>query len=185
MDIEAIYTQYHKNVFNYIAFRISNPFDAEELASAVFENAMRGFRTYKPMLAPMEAWLIGIAKNVVTDYLRSMKHVRLVPLEDAAELASTQRQPEEMAVIHEENAALLQAMARLNDRERQVLSMKFATDLKNYEIAGLMRISESNVGVLTHRAIQKLRKILGEESASHAGKQPKPSSRVHRRMQEN
>ena len=182
MDIEAVYRQYYKNVYNYIAFRISNPFDAEELASAVFENALRSFRTYKPTLAPMEAWLIGIAKNAVTDYLRGKKHVRLVPLEDAAGLASTQKQPEEAAIVNDESAALLRAMARLNDRERQVLSMKFATDLKHHEIAALMRISESNVGVLTYRAIRKLRKILGEERAFHEEEPPATNRRVHRRM---
>jgi len=175
MDIEAVYRQYYKNVYNYIAFRINNHFDTEELTSTVFENAMRRLHTYKPMMAPVEAWLIGIAKNVVTDYLRQKRHVLLVPLDDVIGLFASQRQPEEVAVEKEENALLIRAMARLKDKERQVLSMKFATDLKNYEIAEVMRISESNVGVITYRAIRKLRKILGEESAFDEKNRSKPN----------
>jgi len=184
MDIEAVYRQYYRNVYNYIGFRINNHFDAEELASTVFENAMRRFHTYKPMLAPMEAWLIGIAKNVVTDYLRGKKRVHLVPIDDIVGLFSPQRQPEEVAVAHEENAALMRAMSRLKDKERQVVSMKFATDLKNYEIADVMCISESNVGVIMHRAIRKLRKILGEESGLDEKKQPEKERTVSGRVQE-
>jgi RNA polymerase sigma-70 factor (ECF subfamily) len=41
--------------------------------------------------------------------------------------------------------------------------MKFATGLKNVEIAELMGISESNVGVLAHRAAKKLKQIMARE----------------------
>ncbi len=163
---ESIYTQYYKNVYNYISFRIDNHFDSEELASTVFENVIRKFHTYKPSYAPMEAWLIGIAKNVVTDYLRSKKRKFFAPfvsIEDVLSIASKGSQPEEIIVKNETNKELICAMSKLKDKERQVLSMKFSTDLKNCEIANILGISESNVGVIVHRAIKKLMKILGKE----------------------
>ena len=161
---ETIYRQYYKNVYNYIGFRINNHFDCEELASSVFENAIRKFHTYKPEVSPIEAWLIGISKNVVTDYLRSKKHKFFIPIDEIAELVSFERQPEEITVLNEDNKALIQAMSRLKDKERQVLSMKFATDLRNNEIAQILNISDSNVGVIIHRSIQKLKKFLDEEN---------------------
>ena len=51
------------------------------------------------------------------------------------DLVSFHKQPEEVIVTNEENKALIQAMTKLKRQERQVLSMKFATDLKNNEIA--------------------------------------------------
>jgi len=165
--LEDIYRQYYKNVYNYICFRINNHFDAEELASTVFENAIQRFQTYKPMLSPVEAWLIGIAKNVVTDHLRRRKHKVFVPIDEIASLISEYRQPEEVAVVNEQNRALIQAMARLKEKERQVLSMKFATDLRNNEIARILKVSDSNVGVIVHRAVQKLRRILEEEDGRY------------------
>ena len=161
--LEAIYNQHYDSVYNYICFRINNHFDAEELASDAFENAIRRFHTYRPDLAPIQAWLIGIAKNVVSDYFRSKRRKTFIPLDDAAELISLDRQPEEIIVFDEDNRALIQAMSTLKDVERQILSMKFATDLKNHEIALVLNISDTNVGTIVYRAVKKLKKILDRE----------------------
>lgn len=163
--LEAIYRKYYKNVYNYISFRINNHFDSEELANTVFENVIRKFHTYKPERAPTEAWIIGIAKNVITDYLRSRKHTYFISLEDVFGLASSAERPEEVAVRNEEHRELIHAMSKLKDKERQILSMKFATDLKAREIADILGISESNAGVTAHRAIKKLMKLMGKERA--------------------
>ena len=86
----SVYRQYHKKVYNYISFRINNHFDAEELASLAFEKAVRNWERYNPAL-PIEGWLIGIAKNTVTDYLRSKGRRSFVPLDNIIELVSTNR----------------------------------------------------------------------------------------------
>jgi len=160
--LESIYLQYYKNVYNYIGFRINNHFDAEELTSLVFEKVIIKWESYNPSF-PMEAWLIGIAKNTVTDYLRSQKRKYFVSLDSIITLISPNRQPEDVVVINEENEALMVAMAKLKKQERQILSMKFATDLKYHEIANLLGISDSNVRVIAHRALKKLRKFIEEE----------------------
>jgi len=159
--LESIYRQHYKNVYNYISFRISNHSDTEELASLVFEKAMVSWKRYKSDL-PAEAWLIGIAKNTVTDYLRRKKRRHFVTLDSVIKLASFNRQPEEVAVVNEDNRALITAMSKLKEQERQILSMKFATSLKHDEIAVIMGISASNVGVIVHRALKRLRKLLEE-----------------------
>jgi len=158
--LENIYCQYHKNVYNYICFRINNHDDAQELAQTVFEKVINRWNSYNSAYA-VEGWLIGIAKNTVTDYLRAKKRRPLVPLgSDCEQRISPAKQPEEIAVRNEENRALIAAMAQLKDVERQVLSMKFATDLKHREIAEILGISESGAGVIVHRALKKLRKIM-------------------------
>jgi len=159
--LESIYRQHYKNIYNYIGFRINNHFDAEELSSLVFEKAMTSWQRYNSAL-PVEAWLIGIAKNTVTDYLRAKKRTHFVALDNILELVSFNRRPEEIAVINEDNRALITAMSKLKDQERQILSMKFATSLKHDEIAIIMGISASNVGVIVHRALKKLRNLLSK-----------------------
>ncbi|MCL2856545.1 MAG: sigma-70 family RNA polymerase sigma factor [Oscillospiraceae bacterium] len=160
--LESIYRQYYKNVYNYIGFRINNHFDAEELASLVFEKAISKWGRYNPDF-PVEAWLISIAKNTVTDYLRAKKRKYFVSLDNIIDFVFPGAQPDEMAVRDEENRALMVAMAKLKDQERQILSMKFATDLGHREIAQILGLSDSNVGVIVHRAIKKLRKLMGGE----------------------
>ena len=163
--LESIYRQYYKNVHNYISFRINNHFDTEELASLVFEKAISKWESYNPAF-PIEAWLIGIAKNTITDYLRTKKRKYFVTLDSIIKLVSSNKQPEEVVVINENNKILMIAMAKLKDQERQILSMKFATDLKHHEIAKILDISDSNVGVIVHRALKKLRKLMDEEDRS-------------------
>ena len=159
--LEQIYHRHYKNVYNYIGFRINNHHDAEELASQVFEKAMVSWHRYNEAL-PVEAWLIGIAKNTVTDYLRAKKRKYFIPLDSILGLKAVNRQPQEVVVKNEENRALLTAMSKLKEQERQILAMKFATDLKHEEIATVMGISVSNVGVIVHRALKKLRERMEE-----------------------
>jgi len=85
---------------------------------------------------------------------------QFVPLDNIIALVSTNRQPEDVAVLNEQSKELMCAMARLRDKERQILSMKFATDLKHSEIAEILNISESHVGVTAHRAMNKLKKYM-------------------------
>ena len=163
-SVESIYYQYHKNVYNYIAFRINNHHDAEELTNDVFVKAIQGWKSYNHNFS-MEGWLIGIAKNAVTDYLRKTMRRKFIPFDSILKLTSADKQPEEIVVINEESRKLMRAMAKLRDKERQILSMKFATELKHSQIAAILKISESNVGVTAHRAMNKLKKFMEEDAA--------------------
>jgi len=163
-SLDAIYQRYHKNVYNYIAFRINHHHDAEELASDVFVKAMKAQARYNPAL-PMEAWLIGIAKNIVTDHLRKTLRRKILPLDSLWAAAASETPPEDVAINNEECQQLLLSLAKLRAKERQILAMKFATELKHSEIAALLKISESHVGVTAHRAINKLKKYMEAETA--------------------
>jgi len=157
-SLDSIYTQYYKNVYRYILFRITNRHDAEELANDVFVKAIRNQKSFNPRYSP-EAWLIGIAKNTVTDYLRKNMRVQFVPLDNATELTNATG-PEDIAIAGEEAKQLVAAMAKLKDKERQILSMKFATDLRHKEIAAVLGISEVNARVTAHMALGKLKKLM-------------------------
>jgi len=160
--LESIYRQYYKNVYNYIGFRINNHSDAEELASLVFEKAICKWKSYNPVF-PIEAWLISIAKNTIIDHLRTKKRKHFVTLGSIIEMVSFNKRPDEIVVANEENRILIIAMSKLKDQERQILSMKFATNLNHGEIAKILNISDSNVGVIVHRALKKLRKFMDVE----------------------
>ena len=160
-SLELMYHRHHKSVYNYIAFRINNHHDAEELASDVFVKAIQKYDSYNPS-KPMEAWLIAIAKNTVTDYLRKSMRRNFAPVDAIMGMISGEQQPDEVVVMNEKNHELMVGLSRLKDKERQILSMKFATELKHGEIGEVLGISASQVGVIVHRAMGKLRKYLEE-----------------------
>lgn len=160
---KEIYETYYKRVYNYISYRINNHHDTEDLVSQVFERVIQKFGTYNPKRSVFEAWLIGIARNTVTDYLRAKKRFFNISLDSVIDFFSGSSQPEEVSVINENKASLVKALAKLGEKERNVVALKYAAELKNTDIAEIMGISDSNVGVILFRSLKKLRKELDKE----------------------
>lgn len=172
MDAEQlahIYENNYKRVYNYISYRINNHHNTEDMVSTVFEKVVMCYDAYRPGSSPLESWIITIAKNVVADYFRGIKrgHNIFSPLDSAVELIFPAKQPDEICVLQEENRQLIQALNKLSEKERNLVAMKYAGDLKNNEIARIMSMSESNVGVVLHRALRKMRKFLEKEELSY------------------
>lgn len=169
-EFQDIYEAYYKRVYNYISFRINNHQDTEDLVSQVFERVIDKYDTYDNKRSPLEAWLIGIARNTVTDYFRG----RQKRFDLSANLLSLfvpgSRQPEEVMVANEDHAQLIRMLSKLNEKERNIVALKFAAELKNTDIAEMMRLSESNVGVMLFRSLKKLRKEW-EKEGQHGGGQ--------------
>jgi RNA polymerase sigma-70 factor (ECF subfamily) len=163
---ESIFETYYKRVYNFCAYRINNHHDTEDLVSMVFEKVIKKYSAYRPLHVPLEAWIITIAKNVVNDYFRQKKKKAYVPLDfiNDAVVSAPSDQPDEIFMASESNAALMQALNVLTDRERTIVAMKFAASLKNADIASIMSLSETNVGAIVHRSLKKMRRVLEGET---------------------
>jgi len=148
-------------VYRYIRYRVGNTTVAEDLTSAVFEKALDKFGSYRTDKGALSTWLISIARNTVVDHYRAAARRRTVPLEEAIEVPSQDASPEEEAVRQEEIQKLQGYLAKLSQREQEIISMKFGAELHNREIAKVTGLSESNVGVTLYRAILKLRSEFG------------------------
>lgn len=159
-EFSQIYEMYFNRVYKYICYRINNHYEAEDLCSQVFETVITKYHTFSEEKAKFDVWLFAIARNTVTDYFRSRKKRFHFSLDSITELILSKPSPEELAIRDDEHQAMFQAMAKLRDKERNIIAMKFAAGLKNSEIAELMGVSESNIGVVVYRIINKLRKFL-------------------------
>lgn len=157
---DQIYDGYYSRIYNYMRYRVGKRELAEDLTSQVFEQSLRKLKSYNPERASFAAWIFAIAHNTVTDYHRGRKKKYWVSLEAIWEKASPEPGPEEMAVKNEEREKLLKVMRSLEEREQEIIAMKFAGSLKNSTIAELMGLTESNVGVILYRAMKKLQKKL-------------------------
>ncbi|MGA9533234.1 MAG: sigma-70 family RNA polymerase sigma factor, partial [Anaerolineales bacterium] len=70
----------------------------------------------------------------------------------------------EVEVLRSESLGEVEhAMEFLDVRERDVIALKFGAALTNKEIAAIYGISPANSAVIFHRAIKKLRRLLGAE----------------------
>jgi RNA polymerase sigma-70 factor, ECF subfamily len=154
LDWDAICTQQLPGVYNFFRYRVRNNTIAEDLTSRTFEKAWRARNSYRSEMAPVEAWLLSIARNVVVDYRRTLhEHA---PLELALEEPAAGT-PEDDESQRSDFAHLAVLVARMPDREQELLSLKYGAGITNRDIAQVTGLSESNVGTIIHRAVQKLR----------------------------
>jgi len=68
--------------------------------------------------------------------------------------------PEEVVIRREARQELVRALGFLDDRERDLVALKFSALMTNRDIAGVTGLTESNVGVILFRALRKLRAVL-------------------------
>jgi len=152
-----LYEQYLPRVFRYISYRVDDVHLAEDLTSDVFVKALTGFGSYHSDKASFSTWLLSIARHMVIDHYRASSRGQAIPLEEATEILSESISPEEEAIKKEEFQRLRVCLAGLPQQEQEIISLKFGAELTNRQIAGMLSLSESNVGTILYRAIRKLR----------------------------
>jgi RNA polymerase sigma-70 factor (ECF subfamily) len=155
-----IYDAYYSRVYKYICYRINNHYDAEEICSHVFEAVISKYNSYSPQKSNFEVWLFAIARNAVTDYFRSQKKRSTFSLDSILDMILPRPSPEEIVILEDSNEILYKALAKLSDKERNIIGMKYAAGLKNAEIADLLGVSSSNIGVVLYRCLKKLQQEL-------------------------
>ena len=154
VDWEAIYVELLPRVYNFFRYRVGDNPLAEDLTSATFEKAWRARMRYRRDLGVFSTWIFSIARNVATDHFRT-NHPEF-PLENA-HLEPDPALVEETAQRRHDFARLSMLLAQLPTRERELIAYKYGAELDNRTIARLTHLSESNVGTILNRSVNKLR----------------------------
>ena len=153
-DWEAVYQEYLPRVYNFFRYRFSDDSLVKDLTAATFEKAWRGKDRFQRNLSAFSTWLFTIARNVAIDHFRRDGHE--VPLEAVREQADP-ISLEETVQRKQDSVRLRFLLSQLPERERELLAFKYGAGLNNREIAHLVNLSESNVGTILHRVVEKLR----------------------------
>lgn len=156
-DFTSIFEIYYKRVYNFIYYRVNCHYTSEDLTSLVFEKIMVNIGTYSKNKSPFEVWVFAISRNVVNDYFRSQNKHRTFSLDLVKEFVSKKQTPDNIVEIAETNDELMGALKVLDEREKSIVALKFGAELKNKEIASILNLTESNVGVILYRSMKKLK----------------------------
>jgi RNA polymerase sigma-70 factor (ECF subfamily) len=152
--------QYQASIYKYLRYRGLDVDEANDLASAVFERAVRKLASYDPARGALNTWLFAIARNILNSHWRAAGLHKTLPLDAVEEQRASDPPPEEVVVRRETRQELIEALGTLDDRERDLIALKFSALVTNREIASLTGMTESNVGVILFRALRKLRAVL-------------------------
>jgi RNA polymerase sigma factor (sigma-70 family) len=152
-----VYDEHVWRVYGFFAYRLGHRDTAEDLTQATFERALRAWSRFDPRRASESTWLLAIARNLLIDHYRRDRSGLTDPIEE--DLAPLVAGPEEKFATSSE---LLGALARLNERDREVLALRFGGDMSGREIAHLMNLSLANVQQIMSRSLRRLRGLLEE-----------------------
>jgi RNA polymerase sigma-70 factor (ECF subfamily) len=152
---EALYRAARDDLYAYVSTLLRDAMSAEDVTALTFERAYRRRHLFDPRRGSERAWLFGIARNAALDELRKRKrHARLAAEPEAAEAVALEDAAEQI----ERRTTVRTAVDSLPPRERELIALKFHAELTNQEIAKVLGLSESNVGTMLHRTMEKLRK---------------------------
>src|SRR5918996_1927876 len=145
-----------RRVYAYVAYRIGDGPDAEDVTSEVFERALRYRDSYDPSKGEAAAWLIGIARRRIE--IQGRRWETASPDDDMPAPGDL----EEDAV---RRLTLRSALARLDARERELIALRYGADLTARQIGELLGERTNTIEVALHRALGRLRSHLEEPSA--------------------
>lgn len=151
-----LYDDYFDRVYAYIAARVRNRAEAEDLTSEVFQQALAGLQRFEWRGAPFGAWLFRIAANAMID--RS-KRIAREQEKAAANPASEVFAPHLDEEI-DRKARLSRLVQSLPVDQERVITMRFAEDKSIREIARELGRSEGAIKQLQFRGLRTLRSRL-------------------------
>jgi len=160
----ALYERYFNRVHSYLRSGLRHAADAEDLAQQVFASALAALPEYDADgQAPFRGWLFAIARNALADELRRRKRVSVLHPDEIAERRERQRFAPDVAE-RVERWALEDALARLPERQRQALTLRFIVDLRVREIAWVLGVTEGAVSDALRRGLETMARRLAEPS---------------------
>jgi RNA polymerase sigma-70 factor (ECF subfamily) len=155
-----VYEKYFSRVYRYIALRVGDKTEAEDLAGQVFLKALESISSFKWRGVPVSAWLFRIAHNQVIDYRRTSKAKLHSPLDESLMSNDDDIDPVLEAERNLDVHRVVQAVGLLTQAQRDVIELRFAGELSTAEVAKVLGKSQGAVKVLQHSALVALRKRL-------------------------
>ena len=162
--VEQLVDLYGPRLYGLLYRMTGSATDAEDLLQEAYIKMLRGLGHYEEN-GRFEPWLFSIAANLARDWLRRQARAVVVTAartDDEAEptIASDEPQVEYQMVLAEQADQLQRALAQLTAAEREVVTLRFFSDLSFKEIAAVLKVPLGTALARAHRALNHLRERL-------------------------
>ena len=163
-----LYDEYYPKLYAYILVRVRRREVAEDIVQHSFLKALDKFDSFKPRRgATIGSWLFQIARNEMIDRVRQDQKLTFCDtmiLDQNASQLSTIEALLQAEVADEQKAqwqTVLCSLEKLDEEEREVITLKYLADLPYNEIAKTMHKKPNTLAVMLKRALEKVRVDLG------------------------
>jgi RNA polymerase sigma-70 factor, ECF subfamily len=143
-----------RRVYAYVAYRIGDGPEAEDVTSEVFERAVRYRDGYDHNKGEPLAWLIGIARRCIAQGMRE-SHASLPE-------AWAATAPGDVEADSLRRLELVEALSSLAERDRELIALRYGADLTARQIGELLGSGTNAIEVALHRALGRLRTVLDQ-----------------------
>jgi RNA polymerase sigma factor (sigma-70 family) len=160
-----------RRIYAYVAYRVGDGPDAEDVTSEVFERALRYRKSYDSSRGEPLAWLIGIARRCIDDALAGRPRAEFGEQPDVTSAEDLEGEALQRLTV----AA---AVEGLDERSRDLIALRYGADLSARQIGEILGLKTNAVEVALHRTLARLRPELesSRESGPPAQLPPGPSA---------
>ena len=166
-DAEAfglVYDRYVDQIYRYLYYRVGSHALAEDLTSETFLRALRRIDSFTYTGKDIGAWFTTIARNLVTDHVKSSRFKLEVTTADMLDADRADDGIEQEVLDRLQNATLMEAVKQLKPEQQECIVLRFLQGLSVAETSGVMGRSEGAVKQLQLRAVRALAKLLPEHA---------------------
>lgn len=135
MTTELIWNRFSDRILNFIKTKVSDPVDAEDILSEVFEKIHRKLGTLKDR-EKLVPWMFRISRNAITDHYRKKNPVQ-VDVSEVPVLADEMPDHEKMDL----NKCLGVFVGKLPEKYREVVQLSELESLRHAEVAERLGLS--------------------------------------------
>lgn len=174
-----LFSELHPLVASFVGRRIRQPQDAEDLVSRVFHRLLERLGDFDPSRGSVVTFVLTLARNAVIDHLRT-SHPS-APLDGLAGiLAADETGALDSLLEREEAERLRELIASLDEKDRDLVVLRYGDGLSYREIAALASIGEDAARQRISRALRELkeraRRPRGQRSEEAAKTTPRSAS---------
>jgi RNA polymerase sigma factor (sigma-70 family) len=165
LAFEELVARYHRPLYHFAYRLLGRAEDAEDATQDTLVLVYRALPTAR-LDTPLRPWIYRIARNRCLDLLkrrRPLAFADLGPVDDDTpqlEAADTSPLPDELAERADLQRLLGEAIGALAPAYREVVALRYTTDLQLNEIADVLGLPENTVKTRFHRAKAMLRAAL-------------------------
>ena len=141
-----------RRVYAYVAYRVGDGADAEDITSTAIERALRYRDRFDPGRGDAAAWVVGIARRCIAEHFGAGP----IPIESVPDSTA----PGELATDAATRLDLRHAISLLNPRDSELIALRYGADLTARQIGEVLGVKTNAVEVALHRALQALRDTL-------------------------
>lgn len=154
--IEKAYTKYADKIYRYCLSKLSKKEDAEEVLSETFKRLLEQKNIEK--IENIQAWVFGIARNVIYERYRQKKYYTYSDYEDydVTQISGIPENIEDKLAKDEVVELIKNNLQDLDEDAQEIVRLKVWEELKFKEISEVVNQKENTVKTTYYRALKKL-----------------------------